>query len=194
MDYSRQWVAAELPPGTQVTWNKEIHTDTLTGANGRQYAHVTLEEPITGCMSLKAGDRVWTVCDKGSLIPARDSAIRLAWRSPLLPPSRETLQFDTVVCPPGRGPGGHLVYFQVPREDGHEKRYQVHIECLTADDQPRFLSNPEGVVRDTPSGLLSEGYTGVPAIQHRRHTEGPDNHADRNGDGAVRAGCEGQRG
>lgn len=115
VDYSRQWVAAELPPGTQVTWNKEIHTDTLTGANGRQYAHVTLEEPITGCMSLKAGDRVWTVCDKGSLIPARDSAIRLAWRSPLLPPSRETLQFDTVVCPPGRGPGGPSGVFSGPQ-------------------------------------------------------------------------------
>lgn len=41
---------------------------------------------------------------------------------------------------------------------------------------------------------LSEGYTGVHAIQHRRHTEGPDNHTDRNGDGAVRVGCEGQRG
>jgi len=46
---------------------------------------------------------------------------------------------------------GHLVYFQVPSEDGHEKRYQVYIECLTADDLPRFLSNPEGVGRNTPA-------------------------------------------
>ncbi|SUH45518.1 Phage-related lysozyme (muraminidase) [Salmonella enterica subsp. arizonae] len=48
-------------------------------------------------------------------------------------------------------PVGHLGYFQVPTEDGHEKRYQVHIECLTTDDLPRFLSNPEGVGRDTPA-------------------------------------------
>ncbi|MBS0849870.1 glycoside hydrolase family 19 protein [Citrobacter sp. JGM124] len=39
----------------------------------------------------------------------------------------------------------------MPGEDGHEKRYQVHIECLTPDDLPRFLSNPEGVGRDTPA-------------------------------------------
>ena len=156
VDTSRQWVAAELPPGTRVAWNKAVHADTLTGANGRQYAHVTLEEPVTGNMSLKAGDRVWTVCDRGNLVPARDSATRPAWWSPFLPPSRETLQFDTVVCPTpypikAGDPVGHLGYFQVPSEDGHEKRYQVHIECLTADDLPRFLSNPEGVGRDTPA-------------------------------------------
>lgn len=156
VDTSRQWVAAELPPGTRVTWNKAVHADSLTGANGRQYAHVTLAEPVTGNMSLNAGDRVWTVCDRGNLVPARDSATRPAWWSPFLPPSRETLQFDTVVCPTpypikAGDPVGHLGYFQVPSEDGHEKRYQVHIECLTADDLPRFLSNPEGVGRDTPA-------------------------------------------
>ncbi|HCB1717102.1 TPA: glucosaminidase domain-containing protein [Citrobacter freundii] len=156
VDTSRQWVAAELPPGTRVTWNKSVHADTLTGANGRQYAHVTLAEPVAGRMSLKAGDRVWTVCDKGNLVPARDSATRPAWWAPFLPPSRETLQFDTVVCPTpypikAGDPVGHLGYFQVPSEDGHEKRYQVHIECLTPDDLPRFLSNPEGVGRDTPA-------------------------------------------
>ncbi|WP_449550016.1 pesticin C-terminus-like muramidase, partial [Lelliottia amnigena] len=120
------------------------------------YAHVTLEEPVTGKMSLKAGDRVWTVCDRENLVPARDSATRPAWWSPFLPPSRETLQFDTVVCPApypikAGDPVGHLGYYQVPSEDGHEKRYQVHIECLTTDDLPRFLSNPEGVGRDTPA-------------------------------------------
>ncbi|EDC3688772.1 hypothetical protein GAG18_19400 [Salmonella enterica] len=78
------------------------------------------------------------------------------WVAAELPPSRETLQFDTMVCPTpypikAGDPVGHLGYFQVPREDGHEKRYQVHIECLTADDLPRFLSNPEGVGRDTPA-------------------------------------------
>ncbi|MCK7226344.1 hypothetical protein L8P27_00505 [Enterobacter asburiae] len=156
VDASRQWVAAELPSGTRVTWNKAVSTDTMTGSNGRQYAHVTLEEPVAGSMSLNAGDRVWTVCDKGNLVPARDSATRPAWWSPFLPPSRETVQFDTVVCPTpypikAGDPVGHLGWFQIPSEDGHEKRYQVHIECLTTEDLPHFLSNPEGTGRDTPA-------------------------------------------
>lgn len=155
-DASRQSVAAELPPGTRVIWDKSISADTMTGSNGRQYAHVTLAEPVTGRMSLKAGDRVWTVCDKGNLVPASDSVTRPAWWSLFLPPSRETVQFDTVVCPTpypikAGAPVGHLGYFQVPTDNGHEKRYQVHIECLTTDDLPRFLSNPEGVGRDTPA-------------------------------------------
>ncbi|RZM96341.1 hypothetical protein D9740_08835, partial [Escherichia sp. E14V5] len=156
MDVSRQVVVAELPPGTRVIWDKAVSADTMAGSNGRQYAYVTLAEPVTGRMSLKAGDRVWTVCDKGNLVPAPDSAARPAWWSPFLPPSRETVQFDTVVCPDpypvkAGDPVGHLGYFQVPTEDGHEKRYQVHIECLTPDDLPRFLSNLEGVGRDTPA-------------------------------------------
>ncbi|EOA7388424.1 hypothetical protein ACION8_004485 [Escherichia coli] len=155
-DASRQSVAAELPPGTRVIWDKAVSADTMTGSNGRQYAHVTLAEPVTGRMSLKAGDRVWTVCDKGNLVPARDSVTRPAWWLPFLPPSRETVQFDTVVCPTpypikAGAPVGHLGYFQIPTDNGHEKRYQVHIECLTTDDLPRFLSNPEGVGRDTPA-------------------------------------------
>ncbi|HDC2662128.1 TPA: hypothetical protein O7142_004720, partial [Salmonella enterica] len=156
VDASRQWVAAELPSGTRVTWDKAVSADTMSGSNGRQYAHVTLAEPVTGCMSLSAGDRVWTVCDRENLVPARDSATRPAWWSPFLPPSRETVQFDTVVCPTpypikAGDPVGHLGWFQVPGEDGHEKRYQVHIECLTTDDLPHFLSNPEGTGRDMPA-------------------------------------------
>ncbi|WP_407904215.1 hypothetical protein [Escherichia coli] len=156
VDVPRQWVVAELPPGTRVIWDKAVSADIMTGSNGRQYARVTLAEPVTGRMNLNAGDRVWTVCDKGNLVPVRDSIIRPAWWSPFLPPSRETVQFDTVVCPTpypikAGAPVGHLGYFQVPTDNGHEKRYQVHIECLTTDDLPRFLSNPEGVGRDTPA-------------------------------------------
>lgn len=156
VDESRQWVAAELPAGTRVTWDTTVKADTMTGVNGRQYAHVTLAEPVTGSMSLKTGDRVWTVCDKGNLVPAHNCATRPAWWAPFLPPSRETLQFDTVVCPTpypikAGDPVGHMGWFQVPDDNGHKKRYQVHIECLTTDDLPHFLSNPEGVGRDAPA-------------------------------------------
>ncbi|WP_261640624.1 hypothetical protein [Erwinia mallotivora] len=156
VDMSRQWMATVLPSGTRVIWDKADSAGMMTGSNGRQYAYVTLAEPVSGRMSLKTGDRVWTLCDSGNLLPARDSATRPAWWSPFLPPSREAVQFDTVVCPTpcpinAGDPVGHLGYFQVPTEDGHEKRYQVHIECLTTDDLPRFLSNPEGTGRDTPA-------------------------------------------
>lgn len=156
VDASLQWVAAQLPAGTRVTWDTTAKADTMTGSNGRQYALVTLDEPVMGNMSLNAEDRVWTVCDKGNLVPACHSPVRPAWWSSLLPPSREAMQFDTVVCPTpypikAGDPVGHLGYFQVPSESGYEKRYQVHIECLTPDDLPRFLSNPEGVGRDTPA-------------------------------------------
>ncbi|RZN44172.1 MULTISPECIES: hypothetical protein [unclassified Escherichia] len=156
VDESRQWVAAELPAGTRVMWDKAVSDDTMTGSNGRQYAHVTLAEPVSGRMSLKTGDRVWVVCDKGNLVPERDRATCPAWWTPFLPPSREAVQFDTVVCPTpypikAGDPVGHLGYFQAPTEDGHEKRYQVHIECLTTDNLPHFLRNPEGAGRDTPA-------------------------------------------
>lgn len=156
VDKSRQWVAAELPAGTRVTWDTTVEADTMTGSNGRQYAHVTLEEPVTGSMSLKAGDRVWTVCDKGNLVPAGHRVTRPAWWSPFLPPSRETVQFDTVVCPtpyPIKAGDsiGHLGYFQIPKDGGYDACYQVHIECLSTDNNlETFLKNPEKVGENAP--------------------------------------------
>lgn len=156
VDDTRQWVAAVLPAGTRVTWDPSVKADTMIGSNKRQYAHVTLAEPVTGSMSLKTGDRVWIVCDKGNLVPARHQPDRPAWWSPFLPPSRETPQFDTVVCPTpypikAGDPVGHLGWFQQPKEDGHNTRYQVHIECLTTEALPHFFSNPEGVGHDKPA-------------------------------------------
>lgn len=156
VDDSLQWVAAKLPAGTRVRWDKAVKADTMTGPNGRQYAHVTLEEPVAGSMNLNTGDRVWTVCDKGNLVQASHRVTLPAWWSALLPPSREAMQFDTVVCPTpypikAGDPVGHMGWFQEPKDGGHGKRYMVHIECLTTDDLPHFLSNPDGAGRDTPA-------------------------------------------
>ncbi|EAR4439768.1 hypothetical protein EOG74_20570, partial [Salmonella enterica] len=125
-------------------------------ARGRRYAHVSLVEGITDKMNLNAGDLLWVVCDNGNLLPDHNGPERPAWWSNLLPPAKETMQFDTVVCPtpyPIRSGDaiGHLGYYQAPKDGGYNGRYQVHIECFTTDDLPRFLSNSEHVERDKPA-------------------------------------------
>ncbi|WP_256852385.1 glycoside hydrolase family 104 protein [Pantoea sp. Fr+CA_20] len=154
IDNSLQWIAATLPPNTRVNWNK-ADPSTHMNANGRQYAHVSLMEGINNKMTLKAGDMLWVVCDKGNLVP--DSGpVRPAWWDKLLPPAKEIMQFDQVVCPPpypikAGDAVGHMGYFQAPKDGGYDKRYQVHIECMSTDKNlPTFLQNPEHLGQDNP--------------------------------------------
>lgn len=154
IDNSLQWVAATLPPGTRVSWNIADPAAHMT-ANGRQYAHVSLVEGIDDKMTLKAGDMLWTVCDKGNLLP--DSGpVRPAWWANLLPPAKAVMQFDKVVCPTpypikAGDAVGHMGYFQLPKDGGYNKRHQVHIECISTDmNLPAFLQNPEHVGKDNP--------------------------------------------
>ncbi|EHN1497452.1 hypothetical protein KHR61_002596, partial [Salmonella enterica] len=155
VDDTLQWTATTLKPGTRVNWNKSDPAAQMT-ARGRRYAHVSLVEGITDKMNLNAGDLLWVVCDNGNLLPDHNGPERPAWWSNLLPPAKETMQFDTVVCPtpyPIRSGDaiGHLGYYQAPKDGGYNGRYQVHIECFTTDDLPRFLSNSEHVERDKPA-------------------------------------------
>lgn len=62
------------------------------------------------------------------------------------------MEFNSVVCPKPFSINvgdsvGHLGYYEDPTENmdtGYEARYQVHIECLSMDDNlPNFLENPE---------------------------------------------------
>ncbi|EDD2627280.1 hypothetical protein B4V93_22350 [Salmonella enterica subsp. diarizonae] len=138
-----------------MNWNKSDPAAQMT-ARGRRYAHVSLVEGITDKMNLNAGDLLWVVCDNGNLLPDHNGPERPVWWSNLLPPAKETMQFDTVVCPtpyPIRSGDaiGHLGYYQAPKDGGYNGRYQVHIECVTTDDLPRFLSNSEHVERDKPA-------------------------------------------
>ncbi|EAO9827778.1 hypothetical protein ACK81Y_004699, partial [Salmonella enterica] len=155
VDDTLQWTATTLKPGTRVNWNKSDPAAQMA-AYGRRYAHVSLVEGITDKMNLNAGDLLWVVCDNGNLLPDHNGPERPAWWSNLLPPAKETMQFDTVVCPtpyPIRSGDaiGHLGYYQAPKDGGYNGRYQVHIECVTTDDLPRFLSNSEHVERDKPA-------------------------------------------
>ncbi|WP_374258267.1 glycoside hydrolase family 73 protein [Yokenella regensburgei] len=155
VDGTLMWTAATLKPGTRVNWNTADPAARMK-ANGREYARVSLVEGITDKMSLNAGDHLWVVCDNGNLVPDGGGPVRPAWWANLLPPAKDTMQFDTVVCPtpyPIKAGDaiGHLGYYQAPTDSGSEGRYQVHIECFTADDLPHFLTNPEGAGRDAPT-------------------------------------------
>jgi len=85
------------------------------------------------------------------------------------------MQFDRVVCPTpypiSAGDSiGHLEYFQVPKDGGYDSRYQVHIECLSADDSlPTFLTNPERAGESSP--LYLKCPSGLPLLSKDLTTE-----------------------
>lgn len=101
---------------------------------------------------LKSGDRVWVVSDNDNLVAV--SA-----------PSAGTEKYGEVVVPQtpvGISAGdsiGHLGFYELPEENGKHSRYQVHIECLSADSKlPAFLTNPDHVGETAPAYLsYSEG-------------------------------------
>ncbi|MGE6428876.1 glycoside hydrolase family protein, partial [Serratia sp. NPDC078593] len=105
---------------------------------------------------LVEGQQYWILTDRDNLVPSSGAAVRPSWWAHLLPPYAEPMQFDKVICPTpyplGAGDSiGHLGYFQVPKEGGYDARYQVHIECLSMDDNlETFLKNPEKVGESAP--------------------------------------------
>lgn len=76
-----------------------------------------------------------------------------------MPPAKEAMKFDEVVCPTpyaisAGDPVGHMGYYQAPKDGGYEARYQVHIECTSMDDNlEKFLTNPEQVGEKNPLWL-----------------------------------------
>lgn len=153
---------ATMPAGTRVAWDDSDISLSIT-SRGRRYGLVTFRglsaEESQGNTRLQPGQQYWVLVDHDNLAPAAGEATRPAWWSPLLPPFRQTLQFDRVVCPdpyPVKAGDavGHLGYFQTPKEGGHDARYQVHIECLSMDENlETFLTNPERVGEDSPVWL-----------------------------------------
>ncbi|WP_054181236.1 glycoside hydrolase family protein [Trabulsiella odontotermitis] len=103
---------------------------------------------------LKKGDRVWVVSDGDSLTPVAPAA------------SGSEPVFNEVYVPPSpvpvsAGDGlGHMGFYQLPEENGKRSRYQVHIECLSADDMEKFITNPGRAGEDAPVYLTWQ--TNVP--------------------------------
>ncbi|MDC9768163.1 hypothetical protein PSG05_12985 [Proteus mirabilis] len=51
----------------------------------------------------------------------------------------------------GKDSLGHMGFYQAPKEQGVESRYQVHIECFSHDENlPQFLKNPDDVGINDP--------------------------------------------
>lgn len=171
---------ATIPKGSQIEWDAADSGCSATGPKARRYGLVTFKglsdkAKAKGTKSgLVEGQQYWILTDRDNLVPPSGAAVRPSWWSHLLPPYAEPMQFDTVVCPTpypiGAGDSvGHLGYFQIPKDGGYDARYQVHIECLSADDSlPAFLKNPEKVGESTP--LYLKCPSGLPLFSKGLHT------------------------
>ncbi|WER21134.1 hypothetical protein P2E05_13620 [Providencia stuartii] len=144
-----------LPKGSIVSWDKHDSQRQLKAVNGRLYGLVTIEK-IAGTSKLNVGDQCWTLVDNNNILPE----IEPSWWQQLVSPAKEMMQFDKVVSlttPTTIKAGdsiGHMGFYQAPKEQGIDSRYQVHIECFSADDNlPQFLQNPEKIGHDKPQYL-----------------------------------------
>lgn len=100
---------------------------------------------ISSCCRASRTNRVWVVSDADSLIPENDAA------SDKQPDFDKVVSLSTPVKIKAGDSIGHLGFFELPTDSGRLSRYQVHIECLSTDDNlENFLTNPEKVGEDDP--------------------------------------------
>ncbi|QLR43379.1 hypothetical protein HV346_12125 [Enterobacter sp. RHBSTW-00994] len=162
---SESYRKGTIPKGSIVEWDKTdsgLHT---VAFNKREYGLVTFVSLSEQALqkgkktSLKPGQQYWMLVDKNNLSPGTDGAVQPSWWQKLMPPAKEALKFDQVVCPTpyaisAGDPVGHMGYYQAPKDGGYEARYQVHIECTSMDGNlEKFLTNPEQVGEKNPIWL-----------------------------------------
>ncbi|MCH9423787.1 hypothetical protein [Klebsiella quasipneumoniae] len=162
---SESYRKGTIPKGSIVEWDKTdsgLHT---VAFNKREYGLVTFVSLSEKALkkgkktSLKPGQQYWMLVDKNNLSPGTDGVVQPSWWQKLMPPAKEAMKFDEVVCPTpfaisAGDPVGHMGYYQAPKDGGYEARYQVHIECTSMDDNlETFLTNPEQVGEKNPLWL-----------------------------------------
>lgn len=162
---SESYRKGTIPKGSIVEWDKTdsgLHT---VAFNKREYGLVTFVSLSEQALqkgkktSLKPGQQYWMLVDKNNLSPGTGGAVQPSWWQKLMPPAKEAMKFDQVVCPTpfaisAGDPVGHMGYYQAPKDGGYEARYQVHIECTSMDDNlETFLTNPEQVGEKNPIWL-----------------------------------------
>ncbi|EPY6920818.1 TPA: lytic transglycosylase domain-containing protein [Klebsiella variicola subsp. variicola] len=162
---SESYRKGTIPKGSIVEWDKTdsgLHT---VAFNKREYGLVTFVSLSEQALkkgkktSLKPGQRYWMLVDKNNLSPGTDGVVQPSWWQKLMPPAKEAMKFDQVVCPTpyaisAGDPVGHMGYYQAPKDGGYEARYQVHIECTSMDNNlETFLTNPEQVGEKNPLWL-----------------------------------------
>ncbi|WP_329911746.1 anthrax toxin-like adenylyl cyclase domain-containing protein [Serratia quinivorans] len=159
---SESYRKGTMPKGAIVEWDKTDSSLHTVAFNKREYGLVTFVGFTEEAMkkgkktSLKPGQQYWMLVDKNSVSPGTDGVAQPSWWKKLMPPAQETMKFDQVVCPSpwpiSAGDSvGHMGYYQAPKDGGYEARYQVHIECMSMDDNlEKFLTNPEKVGERNP--------------------------------------------
>lgn len=159
---SESYRKGTMPKGAIVEWDKTdsgLHT---VAFNKREYGLVTFVSLSEDALkkgkktALKPGQQYWVLVDKNNISPGTDGVAQPSWWQKLMPPAKEAMQFDKVVCPTpyaisAGDPVGHMGYYQAPKDGSYEARYQVHIECMSMDDNlEKFLTNPEKVGEKSP--------------------------------------------
>ena len=162
---SESYRKGTIPKGSIVEWDKTdsgLHT---VAFNKREYGLVTFVSLSEQALkkgkktSLNPGQQYWMLVDKNNLSPGTDGVVQPSWWQKLMPPAKEAMKFDQVVCPTpyaisAGDPVGHMGYYQAPKDGGYEARYQVHIECTSMDDNlETFLTNPEQAGEKNPLWL-----------------------------------------
>lgn len=165
-DVSDSYEKGTMPKGAVVEWDKTNGSLHTVAFNKREYGLVTLinfpEETSKKKKgtSLKSGQQYWILVDNNNISPGTSGVVQPSWWQKLMPPAKEAMKFDQVVCPPpyairAGDPVGHMGYYQAPKDGGYEARYQVHIECTSMDDNlETFLTNPEQVGEKNPLWLM----------------------------------------
>lgn len=164
-DVSDSYEKGTMPKGAVVEWDKTNGSLHTVAFNKREYGLVTLinlpEETTKKKKesSLKPGQQYWILVDNNNISPGTSGLVQPSWWQKLMPPAKEAMKFDQVVCPTpyaikAGDPVGHMGYYQAPKDGGYEARYQVHIECTSMDDNlEKFLTNPEQVGEKNPLWL-----------------------------------------
>ncbi|MHA0273184.1 hypothetical protein [Enterobacter ludwigii] len=162
---SESYRKGTIPKGSIVEWDKTDSSLHTVAFNKREYGLVTFVSLSEQALkkgkktSLKPGQQYWMLVDKNNLSPGTDGVVQPSWWQKLMPPAKEAMKFDQVVCPTpfaisAGDPVGHMGYYQAPKDGGYEARYQVHIECTSMDDNlETFLTNPEHVGEKNPIWL-----------------------------------------
>lgn len=162
---SESYRRGTIPKGSVVEWDKSDSSLHTVAFNKREYGLVTFvglsEQALKKGTktSLKPGQQYWMLVDKNNLSPGTGGAVQPSWWQKLMPPAKDVMKFDQVVCPTpyaiSAGDAvGHMGYYQAPKDGGYETRYQVHIECTSMDDNlEKFLTNPDKVGEKNPLWL-----------------------------------------
>ncbi|MCM7676550.1 hypothetical protein M8S51_20095 [Enterobacter chengduensis] len=113
-------------------------------SDSRVFSLVTLGQDNN---PLKKGDRVWVVSDNDNLTAEGGATVgQPKYGEVVIPATPLNINAGDSI--------GHLGFYELPEENGKRSRYQVHIECLSADSKlPTFLTNPDKVGEENPAYL-----------------------------------------